>query len=292
MTTADFIMAAALDTNAALEQLLPPAEGPESPLYEAMAYSALAGGKRLRPALFLATAELFGLNRQDCLAWAAALEMIHTYSLIHDDLPGMDNDDFRRGRPACHKAYGEAMAILAGDALLTQAFCLLSRPLPNIGPGRQLRALGLVAAQAGGMVAGQAAEFALAGGEIGLAELKYIYARKTGALFQAAVLSAALLAGAEAAALTALADFCYHLGLAFQISDDALDVAGSAEDLGKPIGSDARNQKATYAALLGCGQAWQAARDEAGLAVAALADFGKEADLLRGFPALFSERRK
>jgi len=293
MNAADFLAQAARDTEAALDSLLPLAEGPERPLYEAMRYSVFAGGKRLRPALFLATAELFGLDRQGCLPWAAALEMIHTYSLIHDDLPGMDNDDWRRGRPTCHVAFGEALAILAGDGLLTEALGLLMRPLSFAEPLRQLKAAGLIADRAGasGMVGGQAAEFALANGALGREQLDYIYERKTGALFAAAILSAALLAGADEQALAALGSYCRYLGLAFQITDDVLDVESSREELGKPIGSDRRNGKITYASLLGCGPARQRAGEAAARAATALKMFGPKAAVLRDLAPLLTERR-
>lgn len=290
-----YLTQAAQDTNTALQELLPLRQtSPESELYFAMRYSVFAGGKRLRPALFFAALEAFGRERGPYLAFAAALELIHTYSLIHDDLPAMDDDDLRRGRPTCHKAFGEALAVLAGDGLLSHAFVLMSAPIPAVEPARQLAALKQVAylAGIGGMVAGQAAEFAARGAAAERGLLDYIYDGKTGALFAAAVQSAASLAGAAEAEIAALDVYARRLGRAFQIVDDVLDVSGDQAELGKPVGSDAKNELSTYVTLFGCEQARQYAGELAEQARQALADFGPRADLLRGMTRLLTERRK
>lgn len=290
-----YLAQAARDIDAALQSLLPSRQtAPENELFFAMRYSVFAGGKRLRPALFIAVLEAFGQERGPYLPFAAALEMIHTYSLIHDDLPAMDNADLRRGQPSCHKAFGEALAILAGDGLLSQAFALMSAPIAGMEPERQLRALRLTAhlAGLGGMVAGQAAELAAAQQPPERELLDYIYDGKTGALFIAAVQSAAILAGAEEADIAALGKYAQNLGRAFQIIDDVLDISGSRAELGKTVGSDAKNQVGTYAALFGCEQARQYALAAAGQAGQSLDSLGAEADLLRGLIPLLTERRK
>jgi len=291
-----FLREAVAATGACLEQLLPTPAGLEARLHEAMRYSVFAGGKRLRPALFVATlracAEGLEAAESEYLPFAAALEMIHSYSLIHDDLPAMDNDDTRRGCPTCHKAFGEATAILAGDALLTQAFAAMLQLKKMVSPARLLDAMEEVAIAAGprGMVAGQMADLALEGQQPTLAQLQYMVQRKTGALFTAAILSAAHLAGANQPQMRALRDYSEHLGVSFQIADDILDISGDPLKLGKPIGSDAKNNKATIVSLLGPKEAGLLARQTAGQAVAALAAFDERADLLRGFPHMLLRR--
>jgi len=291
----EYIAQAAKDVEMAMDKLVPMRQtSPEAALYYAMRYSLFAGGKRLRPALFFATLELFGMKREAGLPFAAALEMIHTYSLIHDDLPAMDDDDLRRGQPTCHKVYGEGMAVLAGDALLTHAFALMTMPLEGIPAERQMAATHEVALQAGlsGMVAGQAAEMEAQGKEKDRALLDYINEGKTSALFAAAILSAAHLAGATEEEKEALRLYAYRLGLCFQIADDILDVEGDAAVLGKPVGSDEKNDKATYASLFPLAEAKQYALDYAAAAQEALAVFDERADLLRALPTLFVERSK
>ncbi|PRZ13038.1 MULTISPECIES: polyprenyl synthetase family protein [Laceyella] len=230
-------------------------EGIPSVLKDAMRYSLLAGGKRFRPVLVLATVEALGGNTQQALPFACAIEMIHTYSLIHDDLPAMDDDDVRRGMPTNHKVYGEAHAILAGDALLTEAFGIMARAAGETGVAPEV-ALALineasVAAGAKGMVGGQVDDLLGEGRSVTLAELESIHHRKTGDLIAFSVRAGAMVAGADEEALTALTRYAYRLGLAFQIQDDILDVIGDAVLIGKPVGSDEANQKATYPALLG-----------------------------------------
>lgn len=286
----EFLRQVAEEVEVELDRLLPVEQGPERRLYSAMRYSALSGGKRLRPALFVATLEAFGVERHAWMPFAAGLEMIHTYSLIHDDLPAMDNDDLRRGRPTCHRAYDEATAILAGDALLTHAFVVMLSVVAD--PVRLCRAVTLVGRLAGcdGMVAGQAAELASSPETIDRQRLDYIYQGKTGALLACAVLSAAQLCGASSEQLTALESYSRHCGRAFQIVDDVLDVEGDTVALGKATGSDVRNHTLTYAGLLGCSAARREAQASAEAAVAALTRFDHRAERLRCFPAYFISR--
>ncbi len=259
-------------------------------LAEAMRYSLLAGGKRLRPSLCLAFASACApeagresLTRA-ALPFAAALELIHTYSLIHDDLPAMDDDDFRRGRPSCHKAFDEATAILAGDALLTDAFGLMAgAPLP---PERLTEAVALAARAAGayGMAGGQALDLAAEGGSLSLDELAVLNAKKTGALLRASCECGAALAGADAPRRAAARCYGQELGIAFQITDDILDVTGDPALLGKPVGHDAARAKPTWPALLGLDAARDRALAHARAAAAALRPdifWGPDADFLR-----------
>lgn len=229
-------------------------ETPEK-LREAMAYSLLAGGKRLRPILALISAESLGGDEEQALPFACAVEMIHTYSLIHDDLPAMDDDDFRRGNPTNHKVYGEAMAILAGDALLTKAFGVMAEGALTTGlPGDMALSLireGAERAGAAGMVGGQVKDILAEERQVALKELQDIHRSKTGDLITWSVRVGAIVAGAEAEELQALTGYAERLGLAFQIQDDILDVVGDREKLGKPVGSDEEKNKSTYPSLLG-----------------------------------------
>jgi geranylgeranyl diphosphate synthase type II len=236
---------------AALEGALGP-ERPES-LREAMRYSLLAGGKRLRPILCLAAYELAGGEGELAMPTAVALEMIHTMSLIHDDLPAMDNDDLRRGRPTNHKVYGEAAAILAGDALLTRAFEMVALRSPGVPPARLLQVVGELSLASGapGLVGGQVVDLESEGREVDLDTLEYIHLHKTGALLRACVISGALVAGAPEPLLQALGTYARGIGLAFQIIDDILDVTASSEVLGKTAGKDLVADKTTYPKLLG-----------------------------------------
>lgn len=224
-------------------------------LREAVAYSLLAGGKRLRPILLLATCEALGGEEEAALPFACALEMIHTYSLIHDDLPDMDDDDYRRGRLTNHKVFGSALAILAGDALLTEAFGLLARAAQaaNLPDGIGLTIISEAAVRAGaiGMVGGQVEDIQAEGRKISLEELESIHRRKTGDLITFAVRTGARVAGATSEQLESLTAFADRIGLAFQVQDDVLNVTGDDETLGKPVGSDAEKEKATFPALLG-----------------------------------------
>jgi geranylgeranyl diphosphate synthase, type II len=248
--------------DAALERWLPAAEVPPPTIHEAMRYSVFAGGKRLRPMLALFGCEAVGGKVEDAMPAAVALELIHTYSLVHDDLPAMDDDDFRRGRPTCHKVYGEAVAILAGDALLTHAFQVLADPTAGGVPApRRLRIIAEISAAAGsgGMVGGQTMDIQAEGRALDGAALLALHAKKTGALLRVSLRVGALAGGADEAALAALTAYGERLGLAFQIVDDILDIEGNSAEMGKTAGSDLRKQKATYPAVFGL----QAARQDA-----------------------------
>jgi geranylgeranyl diphosphate synthase, type II len=241
--------------DAALDRYLPQADAYPPIIHESMRYSVFAGGKRLRPILVLMAAELCGKDPEHVMFAAAAIEMIHTYSLIHDDLPAMDNDDLRRGLPTNHKKFGEDIAILAGDALLTLAFQVMTDPqhTAQCHPAEVLRATYELAAAAGtlGMVGGQVMDMQAERRPVSLTELEYIHRHKTGKLLTGALRIGSILAEAGDEALHALTVYGEQIGLAFQIADDILDLEGSTEALGKPAKSDLQNQKATYPALYG-----------------------------------------
>jgi geranylgeranyl diphosphate synthase type II len=238
---------------ATLDALLPPKTQTPGVLYDSMRYSIFAGGKRLRPALTLATVEALGGDVEAALPVAATLEMIHTYSLIHDDLPCMDDDDLRRGMPTNHKVYGEATALLAGDALLTHAFQVLGTMKTDVPASTMLRIVGELAKASGavGMVAGQMADMENEGKQANAETLAFIHANKTGALLTASVRIGALFAAAQEAQLHALTTYAQRIGLAFQIQDDILDVVGETAKLGKAVGADAAHAKSTYPVLYG-----------------------------------------
>ncbi len=280
--------------DARLEQLLPPpAQRPES-LHRAMRHSVFAGGKRIRPILCLeAAAAVCPEEAEQALDVGCALEMIHTYSLIHDDLPALDNDDFRRGQPTCHKAFGEATAILAGDALLTLAFEVLARHGP---PAAERRAaiLADVSQAAGtfnGMIGGQMVDLESERRPVDAATVEYIHRSKTGAMIRAAVRSGALAAGAPDDQLAALSEYGAQLGLAFQIVDDILDVEGSSQKLGKTAGKDAAQQKATYPAVHGLARSRELATTRIQKAVAALEALGPRGRWLREIALYVGERK-
>jgi geranylgeranyl diphosphate synthase type II len=241
--------------DAALDRFLPSEDTPPPSVHRAMRYSVLAGGKRLRPILVIAGAELVGAQSSRVMPTACALEMIHTYSLIHDDLPAMDDDDYRRGRLTNHKVFGDAIAILAGDALLTLAFQLVAQNAALTGVDAKVvcDVVAEIAEAAGtlGMVGGQVVDIESEGKTLTPEELEYIHIHKTAALLRASLSVGARLGGADVAALAAVGDAGQSLGLAFQIVDDILDVEGSLETLGKTAGSDERKQKVTYPALHG-----------------------------------------
>ena len=268
----------------ALDEYLPAAEDFPPLIHAAMRYSAQAGGKRLRPLLLLMTAELCGGDSVDVLFAAAAIEMIHTYSLIHDDLPAMDNDDLRRGRPTNHKVYGEDIAILAGDALLTLAFQVLTEPqhAERHAPSALLRAVYELAAAAGshGMVGGQVLDMQAEQRAISPAELAQIHQLKTGRLITVAMRLGAILTNASKAQLEAVTRYGDHVGLAFQIVDDILDLEGDVAVIGKPLRSDEQNQKATYPALYGLAHSKTLAHTLLEQAKDALRDFGMAANAL------------
>ena len=241
--------------DAALDGFLPSEDTRPPSVHRAMRYSVLAGGKRLRPILVIAGAEVVGASSSAVMPAACAMELIHTYSLIHDDLPAMDDDDYRRGRLTNHKVFGDAIAILAGDALLTYAFQLVAQnaAVPGVDAKVVCDVVAEIAEAAGtvGMVGGQVVDIESEGKTITAEELEYIHVHKTAALLRASLSVGARLGGADAAALAAVADAGQSLGLAFQIVDDILDVEGSLETLGKTAGSDERKQKVTYPALHG-----------------------------------------
>lgn len=271
--------------NQSLEQFLPSPETYPTLIHQAMRYSLFAGGKRLRPVLVMAVARTVGEESVRVLPAACALELIHTYSLIHDDLPAMDNDDLRRGKPTCHRVYGEAIAVLAGDALLTLAFELMvCRALQQFIPaGRILKTIGEIAGAAGtaGMIGGQVMDILAENAEIDSRTLEYIHRHKTGALYRAAVRAGAILAGAGESQLSALTEYAENLGLAFQIKDDILNVEGDDARLGKPAGSDKKNKKATYPVLFGMSTARAKAAYAAATAKESLRFFDHQADFLR-----------
>ena len=278
----------------ALERSLPPETAPPETVHRAMRYGVFAGGKRLRPVLVIAGAEAVGGAMDDVMPTACAMELIHTYSLVHDDLPAMDDDDFRRGRPTSHKVFGDAMAILAGDGLLTLAFRLLAENLRPGMDGRVLRDVLVEVAEAagtGGMVGGQVADLEAEGRQVTPEALDYIHLHKTAALIRASIRSGAALCGATPAQLQALAVAGTSLGLAFQIVDDILDVTGTTEQLGKTAGKDQVQQKATYPAIHGL--AASRARAEALMAEAlgALQPFGPPAEPLRALGRFILDRK-
>jgi geranylgeranyl diphosphate synthase type II len=266
----------------ALTEFIPNEGVYPSAIFEAMRYSLFAGGKRLRPIMLMAAADAVGGVGNHYLHVACGLEMIHTYSLIHDDLPAMDDDDYRRGKLTSHKVFGEGMAILAGDALLTAAFTtMLSQP--DVDAAVIVKVLGEISTAAGanGMIGGQVIDLSSEGKTIDLETVKLMHKGKTGALFQAALRAGAQLAGAKEWQVTALTEYAEQFGLAFQITDDILDVTGSQEKIGKPVGSDVRNSKATYVTLYSLQEATDMAKQTVDNALAALSQFGNEADILR-----------
>ena len=263
-------------------------------LAEAMRYACLDGGKRLRPALVLLSAEAVADRqhwRVDPLPAAVAVELVHCYSLVHDDLPAMDNDTLRRGRPTVHVRFGEAMAILAGDALLTRAFEVVSRYPPDKAVAAELAAELAAAAGAAGMIAGQVADMALCDVPAGAAGRRYIHLRKTAALIRAAVRMGGICAGADAAQLQALSEYGEKAGLAFQITDDLLDATAAAEALGKTPGKDARAGKRTYATELDHDRARRQADQLTQQACRALDVLGAGAEKLRRLARLLARRR-
>jgi geranylgeranyl diphosphate synthase, type II len=268
--------------DAALERLLAPEDARPSVIHRAMRYSVFAGGKRLRPILCIEAARMFAGNAAPAMPVACAMEMIHTYSLIHDDLPALDNDDLRRGMPTCHKKFGEAMAILAGDALLTLAFeTLAGAPVP---PAQRVALIAEIAAAAGtvnGMVGGQVADVEATGRAVTAELLEYIHKSKTAALIRASIVSGAMAAGASESDLARLRSFGGQIGWAFQVTDDILDVEESSEALGKTAGKDQAQQKATYPALFGLAKSHEFARELATRALAEIEPYGERGANLR-----------
>ena len=276
----------------ALEKLLPPESEAPAVIHKAMRHSIFAGGKRLRPILVFASGECFGGSRDTLLHLGAAIEMMHTYSLIHDDLPALDNDDLRRGIPTCHKVFGEAIAILAGDALMTRCYQVLTE-LPGVSDVVRVRIISELAYATGtvrGMIGGQVADLESERKPVDAVTLEYIHHSKTGALLSACVRTGALAAGSSDADFETMSRFGNKLGLVFQIVDDILDVTASSETLGKTAGKDEKAQKATYPALYGVEISRRTAQ---GLVDGALCDingFGHEAETLRDLARFFINR--
>ncbi len=265
----------------ALSEYMKVENNPQKKIYEAEEYSLMAGGKRLRPVIMMMTAKMCGKSPELVIPFAVAIEMIHTYSLIHDDLPAMDNDDLRRGKPTNHKVYGEAMAILAGDALLTKAFeVVASFSDETVSKERVLRAISTLAVSAGdnGMIGGQVVDIESRNEDAEL--LKYLHSLKTGALIRASGVIGAILAGSTEEEIKAVESFCDNLGIAFQIQDDILDVTGTEAELGKPIGSDAENDKSTYVTLFGIEKAEKLAEEYTQKAIESLNVFADNGELV------------
>jgi len=281
-----------LSVDAALERLLPAESAPPSSIHTAMRYSVFAGGKRIRPILCIETARIFNDDVSAVHYPACAIEFIHTYSLIHDDLPALDNDDLRRGKPTCHKKFGEAIAILAGDALLTLAFeSIGATPVPA---ERRVAILTEVATSAGtvnGMVGGQVADIEAEGKRVEPQMLEYIHRSKTAALIRASITAGALCAGASDNDVARLRRFGETIGWAFQVTDDILDVEESSAALGKTAGKDIAQEKATYPAVYGLERSHAIANDLATKAIAELAPFGERASRLREIAEFLVLRR-
>ena len=281
--------------NAELERRVPPEDTPEKSVCEAMRYSLLAGGKRLRPVLALAVNELFGGVEREVLPFACAVEMIHTYSLIHDDLPAMDNDDYRRGRLTNHKVYGEARAILAGDALLNRAFEVMTEAALSEGQNvyTKVKAMDIIVTASGtsGMIGGQIVDLESEGRQIPVELLQYMHRCKTGALISAPILAAAAINNADPEEYDCLKTYSEKIGLAFQIKDDILDIEGDSSQMGKKTGSDEANHKSTYITLYGADKSKAMLKALIEEAVKCLERFGNKADFLKEL-ALYIMKRE
>jgi geranylgeranyl diphosphate synthase type II len=282
--------------NSFLEKTMTAREGLESTIYESMNYSVAAGGKRLRPVLALATAELLGVDKAAVLPYAAALEMIHTYSLIHDDLPAMDNDDYRRGKLTNHKLFGEAMAILAGDALLNKAFEMMLEDMSSEQDcdmlRKKARAARVIASASGteGMVGGQVVDLESEGKAISAETLMYMHRKKTGAMIRASVIAPAMLANITVRELNALEEYVECIGLGFQIKDDIMDVEGTLEEMGKNSGRDMERGKSTFVTVLGLEESKRKLNEVIEKAVISLEPFGSGSDFLAGLAGYIAQR--
>ena len=293
MTLPEYLLQQQKRVDDALDRWVPPESQDPSIIHRAMRYSLFAGGKRVRPLLAMAAAEAVSGRADGIEDAACALELIHTYSLIHDDLPALDNDDLRRGRPTCHKVFGDAMAILAGDALLTLAFEVLSK-LPGVDAERRIllvSELATASGTAGGMIGGQVNDLEGEGKEPTAPLLESIHRAKTGALLGASVRMGAIYAGAEDTELAALTCFGEHIGLAFQIVDDVLDVEQPSEALGKTAGKDAQQQKITFPAVYGIEVSRRMAEEECERAHKVLGLFGDRAARLHELADLIVRRK-
>jgi geranylgeranyl diphosphate synthase type II len=287
----EFLLKRTAAVNRALDALLPSEQTKPATIHRAMRYSIFAGGKRIRPALCLAAAAACGGREADALPLACAVESIHTYSLIHDDLPAMDNDDFRRGKPTNHKVFGEGIAVLAGDALLTEAFQMVasSKATPRYDHQKLVREVALAAGSLQ-LIAGQVADLEGEGKKISAHELRYIHERKTSALLACSVRLGGMSANCTKAQLQALTDFGYHVGLAFQVIDDILDVTQTTEKLGKTAGKDTQAQKATYPSIVGLARSRKIAEELTHKAFAALRAFRGRAAALEGLAEFLLKR--
>ena len=281
--------------NASLESILK-TSGPPDRMLQAMTYSLMAGGKRIRPILCLAATEAVGGETQDVMPAACALEMVHTYSLIHDDLPAMDNDDLRRGKATCHRAFDEATAILAGDALLTLAFQILSsiKLSESLPATKWLNIIQLISHAAGycGMIQGQMLDIASEGRQLTLEELETLHRLKTGALIEASLSSGAVLGSAASKELEMLEGYAQNIGLAFQVTDDILNIEGDPEIMGKAVGTDKASHKSTYPALLGLDESKAYAKKLIENALQSLESFDHRAEPLRAIATYIIERQK
>ena len=280
----------------ALENYLPEMTGPKEELYKAMRYSLFAGGKRLRPILCIASAEAVGGSYEDVIPVACAFEMIHTYSLIHDDLPAMDDDELRRGKPTNHVVFGEAMAVLAGDGLLTEAFRVMADPrlLEKAGSEKFRKVIEMVASAsgAGGMVAGQALDIRAEGKKIDTSLMEIIHENKTGALLRASVTTGAILGGGSEKAIESLDSYGKNIGLAFQISDDILDIEGDTKEMGKQAGADIERGKNTYPSIYGMEKSKIMLKEIIDNAIDMLFAFKDKAEPLRQIAVYIIERKK
>lgn len=289
-----FFAECALNIDGQLESLIPPSEIEPKKLHEAIRWSVFAGGKRFRPALVLAVGKIFGAAEEKLLHAAAAIEMIHTYSLIHDDLPVMDNDDLRRGRETCHRKFGEATAILAGDVLQTLAFQAVTED-ENLSPAIRVELISEIARAAGtptGMVAGQQLDLEAEGRKISIADLEKIHQCKTGAMISVAARSGAIIAEARETEIETISNYAANVGLLFQITDDLLDATQTTEVLGKTAGKDARAQKATYVSLYGLEKARRLAENIHAEACEELRKIERETSLLSEIADFILNREK
>ncbi len=276
-----------------LKEYMPKEEGYQKTVIEAMNYSLSAGGKRLRPILTLEACKIVGGNEEDAIAFAVAIEMIHTYSLIHDDLPALDNDDLRRGRPTNHKVYGEAMGILAGDALLNYAFeVMLAGSINKENPEKYLKAINEIAKGAGiyGMIGGQVVDVESENKQIEKEKLDYIHMNKTAAMMVGCMRAGATIGGANAEQMEEITKYAKNIGLSFQIVDDILDIVGDEVKLGKKVGSDIENHKSTYPSLLGLDKSKEIAHNLIDEAKKSIEKLSEDVDFLKGLAEYIIDR--
>tara|TARA_B100000925_G_scaffold7857_1_gene5529 strand:- start:1282 stop:2166 length:885 start_codon:yes stop_codon:yes gene_type:complete len=294
MTLSKALADCAIKINKTMEDLLPEAMGAEATLLDAMKYSSLGEGKKIRPFMVLQSSKLFGVKEESARRVGSAVEFLHSYSLIHDDLPAMDDSDFRRGKKSCHKYFNEATAILAGDALLTLAFEILSDPLTAEDSSVRCQLVNFLAKSAGhqGMVAGQTIDLLAEGKTLCLDEIVQMQSLKTGEIFAFCMVSGGILGSASKLQLDALRKYAYGFGIAFQIVDDLLDVEGNIDTIGKPGGQDAKMEKATLVAKLGVEEARHKAVLLVDESIEALKLWGREADCLRALAQFVLERQR